>query len=144
MKLLILNGPNLNFLGRRETSIYGNETYQEMVCSIEHYASLRKIEVEILQSNHEGQLIDWIQKAYDEKIDGIIINPAAYTHTSIALRDAIASVAPISVVEVHLSDIYSREDFRKTSYCKEVCLAQISGLGIEGYFQAIELLAKGR
>ena len=138
MKILVLNGPNLNMLGIREPNIYGKETYQDLCLLINDYASKNDIEVEIYQSNHEGEIIDKIQEAY-KKFDGIIINAGAYTHYSIAIMDGLKSVN-IPSIEVHLSDIYQRESYRHVSYIKEACIKSIVGLGFEGYKLALETL----
>jgi 3-dehydroquinate dehydratase-2 len=135
MKLLVVNGPNLNLLGIREPSIYGNASYASLVQCIEEVCAEQDIEVEVFQSNHEGALVDAIQHAYG-RIDGIIINAGAYTHTSIALLDALKAVG-IPAVEVHLSNVRLREDYRQTSYVREACLRTISGLGFEGYREAL-------
>ncbi|HHU52853.1 MAG TPA: type II 3-dehydroquinate dehydratase [Clostridiaceae bacterium] len=140
MKLLVLNGPNLNMLGIREPDQYGSDTYSNLVNRINEYCSQNNYEVLVLQSNHEGDLIDKIQDSYFEKIDGIVFNPGGYTHTSIALLDAIKAVS-IPTVEVHISKIEEREDYRQISYIREACIATISGKGIEGYIEAIDLLA---
>ena len=139
MKLLILNGPNLNLLGRREKEIYGTQTYEDLVRFIQNKALALGVEAEILQSNHEGDLVDSIQAAYG-RFDGIVINPAAYTHTSVAILDALRAVA-IPAVEVHLSDITRREPFRRISYAGMACEAHFIGLGFEGYAKAMEYLA---
>ena len=136
MKILVLNGPNLNMLGIREPNIYGKETYQDLCLLINDYASKNDIEVEIYQSNHEGDLVDKIQEAY-QKVDGIVINPGAYTHTSIALLDALKAVM-IPCIEVHISDVSKRESFRQISYIREACFKTITGMGIKGYQMAIE------
>jgi len=141
MKILVLNGPNLNMLGIREPNIYGKETYQDLCEMIEQYASCKGIEVVIKQSNYEGELVTWIQNAYFEHIDGIVINPGAYTHTSIALLDALKSVN-IKTVEVHLSDLTSREEFRKTSYVRLFASKTIMGHGFDGYIEAMDYLMK--
>ncbi len=141
MKILVLNGPNLNMLGIREPNIYGKENYQDLCEKIEQYASCKGIEVVIKQSNYEGELVTWIQNAYFEHIDGIVINPGAYTHTSIALLDALKSVS-IKTVEVHLSDLSSREEFRKTSYVRLFASKTITGHGFDGYIEAIDYLMK--
>lgn len=141
MKLLILNGPNLNMLGIREPAHYGKETYSDLCKKIEKHAEDLGIEIEIFQSNHEGALVDKIQDAYFQSIDGIVINPGAYTHTSIALLDAVKAVS-IPTVEVHISDVNSREDFRKVSYIRAACIATISGHGTDGYTEAMTLLSK--
>lgn len=137
MKVLILNGPNLNMLGIREPKIYGKETYQDLYSCIKNYAEEINIDVEIIQTNFEGKLIDEIQRAYFEKFDGIIINAGGYTHTSIALLDAIKSVN-IPTISVHLSNIYERDTFRKTNYLKEACVEEIIGLGFKGYLKALD------
>ena len=139
MKILVLNGPNLNMLGIREPNIYGKETYQDLCLLINDYASKNDIEVEIYQSNHEGNLVDKIQQAYFDKVDGIVINPAAYTHTSIALLDALKSVN-IPCVEVHISDVSLREEFRQVSYIRSACIKSIIGKGFNGYLLAIDEL----
>lgn len=139
MKIYVLNGPNLNMLGIREPKIYGTTSYEELKTIILEYAKDKKIQVEIYQSNHEGELVDLIQKAYFEKVDGIVLNAGAYTHTSIALLDALKTVN-VPCVEVHISNVDSREDFRKISYIREVAKKTISGQGINGYLQAIDYL----
>ena len=139
MKLLIVNGPNLNMLGLREPEIYGKTTYQDLVSLINDWANELKVEVEVFQSNHEGELLDKIQSVYG-KVDGIIINAGAYTHTSIALLDCVKSVN-IKTVEVHISDIYKREEFRHISYVGMACVKSFIGLGIEGYKKAMEYFA---
>lgn len=141
MKILVINGPNLNFLGIREKNIYGSRDYAALVEMIEQKAKEMGIEAETFQSNSEGAIIDRIQRAYFEDIDGIIINPAAYTHYSYAIRDAVAA-AGIPTVEVHLSNIHSREDFRKESVIAPVCLGQISGLGAVSYSAALYALVR--
>lgn len=138
MKILVLNGPNLNMLGIREPHIYGNKTYKDLCDLLEAYAEKKEIEVEIFQSNHEGDLVDEIQDAYGE-YDGIVINPAAYTHTSVALLDALKAVG-IPAVEVHISDVSKREDYRQISFVREYCFETITGLGFEGYLKAIDKL----
>jgi len=138
MKLLVINGPNLNMLGIREPQIYGNSTYADLVRYINDVCKKNNIECEIYQSNHEGYIVDKIQQAY-MVFDAIVINPAAYTHTSIAIADAIKSVN-IPSVEVHLSDITKREGFRKHSYTAYVCLKTIMGKGFGGYEEAITFL----
>ena len=139
MKILVLNGPNLNMLGIREPDVYGKETYQDLCLLINEFARKNNIEVEIYQSNHEGDLVTMIQQAYFNKVDGIVFNPAAYTHTSIALLDALKSVN-IPCVEVHISDVSKREDFRQVSYIRMACIKTIAGLGFDGYIKAIEVL----
>ena len=138
MKILVLNGPNINMLGIREPKIYGSETYPMLLSKIQNYANERGIQLKMLQSNHEGVLVDAIQEAY-KKIDGIVINPAAYTHTSVALLDALKAV-DIPTVEVHISDVSKREDFRQISYIRPACIATISGHGTDGYLEAIDIL----
>lgn len=138
MKLLVLNGPNLNLLGLREPDIYGKQSYAALEDFIRAAAQEAGCEVEIRQSNHEGVLVDWIQGAYGV-FDGIVINPAAYTHTSVAILDALKAVA-LPAVEVHLSDVSERETFRHISYPAMACIAQIKGKGFAGYEEAILLL----
>lgn len=140
-KILILNGPNLNMLGIREKEVYGDASYEDLVEMINNYANDNQIEVKIFQSNYEGALVDEIQKAYFEEYDGIVINPAAYTHTSIALLDAIKAVK-IPCVEVHISDVSTREAFRQVSYIRPACIKTIMGMGFKGYISAIEELLK--
>ena len=140
MKILVINGPNLNMLGIREPSHYGKETYAELCEKIEKHCAEKGLEVDIYQSNHEGDLVDRIQKAYFEGVDGIVINPAAYTHTSVALLDAVKSVS-IPTVEVHISKVEEREDFRQVSFIRAACIKTITGHGTAGYLEAIDLLA---
>jgi 3-dehydroquinate dehydratase, type II len=140
-KMMIINGPNLNMVGIREPGIYGTMSYQDMIALIETEAEKRGITVDCRQSNHEGDLVDWIQEAYFQKFDGIVINPGAYTHTSIALADAVKAIAPLPVIEVHISDINSREEFRHISYEAPYCLAQIRGEGFQGYVHAMDVIA---
>lgn len=140
MKIFVIHGPNLNMLGIREKEIYGSMSYELLVNTIKEYCDINDIEVEFFQSNHEGDLVDWIQKAYFDKVDGIVINPGAYTHTSIAILDAVKAISPIPVVEVHLSDVNNREDFRKTSYIGLGCIKTISGKQVDGYKEAIDTL----
>lgn len=140
-KITVINGPNLNFLGIREKEVYDSENYESLCEYIENYCSEKNIEVEIFQSNSEGQIIDFLQKAYYEKVDGIVINPGAYTHYSYAIFDALKSVS-IPTVEVHLSDIYNREDFRKVSVTAPACVKQIYGKGKDGYIEAIKFLVE--
>lgn len=139
MKILVLNGPNLNMLGIREVNVYGTANYQDLCDLINNYCNENNIEVEIYQSNHEGDLVSMIQQAYFNKVDGIVFNPAAYTHTSIALLDALKSVN-IPCVEVHISDVSKREDFRQVSYIRSACIKTIAGLGFDGYIKAIKEL----
>lgn len=141
MKILVLNGPNINMLGIREPDIYGKETYDDLCQKIKNYAKKKGVEIKLFQSNHEGDLVDEIQAAYN-KFDGIVINPAAYTHTSVALLDAVKAVG-IKTVEVHISDVGSREDFRQTSYIRKAAVATVSGLGTDGYLKAMDILAEG-
>ncbi len=138
MKILVINGPNINMLGIREPDIYGKENYSTLKDSIEDYCLDKGIEVKIFQSNHEGDLVDEIQMAYGNT-DGIVINPGAYTHTSIALLDAVKAVG-IPTVEVHISDVSKREDFRQISYIRAACVKTITGHGIKGYLEAIDFL----
>ena len=140
MKVLVLNGPNINMLGIREPDIYGRETYQSLIEKIRDYCKVKDIDVEFYQSNHEGSLVDKIQESYG-KADGIVINPAAYTHTSVALLDALKAVS-IPTVEVHISEVDKREDFRWVSYVRSACIATISGHGTDGYLEAIDILLK--
>ncbi len=139
MKLLILNGPNINMLGIREPGIYGKESYRDLEDKAFAYARERGHDLRILQSNHEGDLVDWIQEAWRDGVEGIVINPAAYTHTSIALLDAVKAVG-IPTVEVHISKVEEREDFRQVSYIRKACIATVTGRGIEGYIDAIKIL----
>lgn len=139
MRILVLNGPNLNFLGIREPHIYGTTTYKDMLSIISERATELKQEVKFFQSNHEGALVDVIQEAYFDKMDAIVINPGAYTHTSIALLDALKSTG-IPTVEVHLSDPMEREEFRHISYVGMYAVKTIKGKGILGYLEALEFL----
>lgn len=138
MKLCIINGPNLNMLGIREPDIYGRTTYADLCKTINDHADRRGIEVEIYQSNHEGDLVDKIQSCY-QTVDGIVINPAAYTHTSVALLDAVKAIG-VPTVEVHISDVSKREDFRQISYIRAACIKTIAGHGILGYLEAMDAL----
>lgn len=138
MKILVINGPNINMLGIREPSIYGSENYNQLIKNIENYAKATGVSIESYQSNHEGDLVDKIQSAYG-KFNGIVINPGAYTHTSIALLDALKAVN-IPAVEVHISDVTKREDFRQTSYVRYFCEKTICGFGIYGYIMALDYL----
>lgn len=140
MKILVINGPNLNFLGIREKNIYGNENYEYLVNMINEYCKSKNIEVECYQSNHEGAIIDKIQEAYFNGTDGIVINPGAYTHYSYAIRDALASVSHIKKIEVHISNVNEREEFRHISVTEPVCNRQIVGQGLKGYIMAIDML----
>ena len=139
MKILVINGPNVNLLGIREPDVYGQRNYSDLKEMILKYAFTKNIEVEIKHSNSEGDIIDYIQKAYFEKVDGIVINPAAYTHTSIAILDALKSVN-IPTVEVHITDLDKREDFRKRSYVSLYAEKVIQGESLEGYISAIRYL----
>lgn len=141
MKILVLNGPNINMLGIREPGIYGDKDYAYLCGIIEDKCAAMGIECEIRQSNHEGELVDIIQQAYGS-VQGIVINPGAYTHTSIALLDALKSVG-IPAVEVHISDPDLREEFRKTSFVRLACVATVKGKGLDGYLEAIDILAEG-
>lgn len=140
MRVMVINGPNINFLGIREPGIYGEASYKSLCNFIKNSASRCGIQADILQSNIEGEIINYIQRAYFEKYDGIIINPAAYTHYSIAIYDALKSV-DIPAVEVHLSNIYKREGFRHKSVTAAACIGSICGFGFKGYAMAIEALA---
>ena len=141
MKILVINGPNLNMLGIREPTHYGSETYADLCERIKAHAKARGIDVEIFQSNHEGALVDKIQEAYFENTDGIVINPGAYTHTSIALRDALSAVS-IPTVEIHISAVEKREAFRQISYVRDVCIKTITGHGTNGYLEALDHLSE--
>lgn len=138
MKILVINGPNINMLGIREPGIYGKDNFNALCESVKSYAKENGIEVKLFQSNHEGALVDEIQAAYGV-FDGIVINPGAYTHTSIALLDAVKAVS-IPTVEVHISDVNSREDFRQISFIRAACVKTICGHGIKGYTEAMEFL----
>ena len=138
MKILVINGPNLNMLGIREPDIYGKQDYKTLEASIRSWATELGHSVTLFQSNHEGEIVDIIQSAYGV-FDGIVINPAAYTHTSVALLDALKAVA-IPAVEVHISDVSKREGFRSISFVREYCFATIAGHGFAGYTEAIDLL----
>ena len=139
MKILVINGPNLNLLGLREPNIYGCRTYADLIEMIRAEAEKLGVEVSFMQSNHEGALVDAIQAAYGTA-DGIVINPGAYTHTSVALLDAVKAVG-VPTVEVHISDPDMREEFRKVSYIRAACVASIKGHGLEGYLEALRLLS---
>ena len=140
MKFLILNGPNINILGVREPDIYGRQTYDDLVKLIKCHAEELGVEVEFVQSNHEGDLVDAIQNAYFSHTDGIVFNPAAYTHTSVAIADAVKGVG-IPTVEVHISDVSKRESFRQVSYISAAAVKTIAGQGLDGYNQALDFLA---
>ena len=141
MKLLIINGPNINMLGIREPDIYGSQSYEALVKYVKQICNEHGAECELFQSNHEGAIVDRIQQAYFEKADGIVINPAAYTHTSVAILDALKAVS-IPAVEVHLSRVSEREGFRQVSYAGMACEKTYAGYGFEGYKKAIEYLLK--
>ena len=138
MKILVINGPNLNMLGIREPGIYGSETYATLLDKISAHAKKRGVSVDFFQSNHEGALVDRIQEAFGST-DGIVINPGAYTHTSIALLDVLKAVA-IPAVEVHISDVSKREAFRSVSYIRDACIGSVIGHGTDGYLEAIDML----
>ena len=140
MKILVINGPNLNFLGIREPGIYGKNTFADLLQMLDAWGRELGVEVEQYQSNHEGDLVDKIQWAYG-KVDGIVINPAAYTHTSVAILDALKAVS-LPAVEVHLSDVDHREEFRRHSFVSSACIATIKGKHFAGYLEAIDLLEK--
>lgn len=139
MKILVINGPNINFLGIREKGIYGTENYESLVRSLEDKGRAEGHEVEVFQSNYEGGIIDRIQAAYNDGTEGIIINPGAFTHYSYAVRDALASVS-MPKVEVHISNVHKREEFRHTSVTAPVCDGQVVGLGLKGYALAMDYL----
>ena len=138
MKIMVINGPNLNLLGIREPAHYGKETYADLIKKIEDHAGKLGVEVTCLQSNHEGDLVDFIQSAYGTH-DGIVINPGAYTHTSIAILDAAKSVG-VPLVEIHISKVEEREDFRQISYIRLAAMATITGHGTDGYLEAMDIL----
>lgn len=141
MKVLVINGPNLNMLGIREPEKYGTETYEALIAKVEKFCheEFTDLECEFYQSNHEGALVDRIQQAYWDKVEGIVINPGAYTHTSIALLDALNAVK-IPAAEVHISDVSKREDFRQVSYVRNACCFTVMGHGTDGYLEAIAYL----
>ena len=141
MKLLIVNGPNLNMLGIRERHLYGDRDYDALCRSLRQWADELGAEIEIFQSNHEGAIVDRIQQAYGDGTRGIVINPAAYTHTSVAILDALKAVQ-LPAVEVHLTDVNAREDFRRVSYAGMACAEHFIGLGFEGYHRAMQWLCK--
>ena len=140
MKILVINGPNLNFLGIREKAVYGNQDYNYLCQMIRDKAAADGDEVELYQSNHEGAIIDRIQAAYSDGTDGIVIDPGAYTHYSYAIHDALKSIENITKVEIHSSDIQSREEFRKVSVTAPACDAQIYGHGLNGYLEAMDYI----
>ena len=140
MKILVINGPNINMLGIREPEIYGKGTLRDLDEMLRAQADKLGVEVEFFQSNHEGAIVDKIQESY-KRVDGIVINPAAYTHTSVALLDAVKAVG-IPTVEVHISDPDTRDEFRKISYIRQACIATVKGKGFAGYIEAMEILTK--
>ena len=140
MNILVLNGPNLNLLGQREPGIYGAGTYADLCAMIEEKAKELGVGVEVRQTNHEGVLVDWIQQAPGQ-FDAIVINPAAYTHTSVAILDA-AKAVKLPMVEVHISDVSKREDFRQVSFIRAACQKTITGHGLDGYLEAMEYLVQ--
>ena len=142
MKIKVINGPNINMLGIREPDIYGRTTYNDLVEMIVKHAEERNIEIEVLQSNHEGDLVDMIQAGFGNT-DGIVINPGAYTHTSVAILDAVKAVS-IPTVEVHISKVDEREDFRQISYIRKACVNTITGHGVNGYLEAIDYLVDNK
>lgn len=139
MKILVINGPNLNMLGIREPDKYGSESYHDLVEKIEKHCRQAEIEVDFYQSNHEGDMVDRIQQAYYEDVDAMVLNPGAYTHTSIALLDALKAVG-IPAAEVHISKVEEREAFRQISYVREACCLTVTGHGTDGYLEAIDFL----
>ena len=141
MKLLILNGANINILGIREPDIYGRQSFQDLINSVQAHADEKGVKVEFYQSNHEGDLVDAIQRAYFDGTDGIVFNPGAYTHTSLAIADAVKAVG-IPTVEVHISAVEKREAFRQVSYIRDVSVHTITGQGIAGYNQAVDFLTE--
>ena len=143
MKLLVINGPNLNFLGIREKSVYGTQDYDALLQMIAKKGEETNSVIEVFQSNHEGAIIDRIQDSYFDGTEGIVINPGAFTHYSYAIRDALASIT-VPKVEIHISDITKREEFRKVSVTAPVCDRQIYGQGLEGYLQAIDFILNAR
>ena len=143
MKILVINGPNINMLGIREKNIYGAETYEDLKALLEKTFAEKGVEGEIYQSNHEGDLVDRIQQAYFDGTEGIVINPAAYPHTSIAILDALKAVR-LPAVEVHISDVKEREDFRQISYAGKACVKTIMGRGLKGYVDAIAFLVENK
>ena len=138
MRILVINGPNINMLGVREPDIYGKENFATLQKKVQEHADARGVTVRMVQTNHEGVLVDEIQQTY-RKYQGIVINPGAYTHTSIAILDAVKAVG-VPTVEVHISDVSKREDFRQISYIRAACIATIAGHGIDGYLEAMDLL----
>lgn len=143
MKIFVLNGPNINILGIREPEIYGRQSYDELCALIKEHADELGVQVEFYQSNHEGDLVDAIQRAYFDGVDGIVFNPAAYTHTSVAIADAVKGVG-IPTVEVHISEVSEREAFRQVSYIRDVAVKTITGRGFAGYTDAMDFLVQLR
>lgn len=145
MKIMIINGPNLNMLGIREKNIYGTFTYEDLCKYIETYPNYKEKDIDFtfLQTNHEGEIVDYLHKAYTEKYDGIVLNAGGYTHTSVAIHDAIKAVS-IPIVEVHISNIHAREEFRKVCMTSPACVGQITGLGKLGYVLAVVYLTEER
>ncbi|MGN1333858.1 MAG: type II 3-dehydroquinate dehydratase [Anaerovoracaceae bacterium] len=139
MKILVINGPNLNMLGIREPDKYGSESYHDLIEKVEKHCRKAEIEVDFYQSNHEGDMVDRIQQAYYESVDAIVLNPGAYTHTSIALLDALKAVG-IPAAEVHISKVEEREAFRQISYVRQACCFTVTGHGTDGYLEAIDFL----
>lgn len=139
MKVVVINGSNLNMLGIREPSVYGNKSYDDLVTLIKNYCTEINVDVEFFQSNHEGDLVDRIHKAYYDKVDGIVINPGGYTHTSVALLDAVKAVM-IPTVEVHISNVNKRERFRRKSFIRKAAVKTIKGHGFDGYLEAVDFL----
>lgn len=141
MTIVVINGPNINLLGIREPAIYGERSYETLLAMLRDHAARHGVELECFQSNHEGALVDRLQQAYFDGADGIILNPAAYTHTSIAIADALKAIR-IPTVEVHISRVEERESFRQTDYIREAAASYISGEGLEGYLHAMDLLIR--
>lgn len=140
--ILILNGPNINLTGLREKNVYGTQTYDDLVGMIQQEADRLGVQVRFVQSNHEGALIDALQQAYFDGLEGVVFNPGGYTHTSVALHDGIVSI-PLPVIEVHMSNIHAREEFRHKSVTASACRGQIVGFGFDGYLMALRALAQG-
>lgn len=140
-KILVIHGPNLNLLGQREKSIYGKTSLKDINAQLEKQAKSLKVTIEVFQSNHEGEIVDAIQQAKSKSFKGILMNPAAYTHTSVAIRDAVAAI-DLPTVEIHLSNIYAREAFRQHSLIAPVCQGQITGFGVESYYLGLEAIVK--
>lgn len=140
MKIAVINGPNLNMLGIRNVALYGAGTYEDLVCAVTRHAEKKGIEVRFFQSNHEGALIDEIHRAYFDGFDGIVLNPGGYTHTSVALLDAVEAVK-IPTVEVHLTAVDAREDFRRVSFVRAACRKTFAGKGVDSYLEALDYLA---